>query len=132
MKLELDMEAFEAAIAGLAPRLAEEVAARLKEWRPLEEADGGLEIVVTVDDLSRHLRLTRSAIQGRVKKNQLPAPRRIAGSTGWLASELNAWFRGPAPAAAPAGDRSTARGPVALHGPRHTGRSAPGRRRSHD
>lgn len=111
----------------LVPRIVDAVVARLKSWQPLDEIAQGLERVVTVDQLAQHLSISRSAITSRVKAGDLPAPRKIAGTMGWLAAELNAHFKGPSSAppdrGGPTGARSTARARPAPRRPRSGGRS---------
>lgn len=130
IRLHVDREALESVAAALVPRIADAVVERLTEWRPLAETSGSLERVIGVDQLAQHLGISRSAVTSRIRAEKLPAPREIAGSLGWTASELNAHFRAPT-SLAPGGSTSagsTVRGRPGLSRPKRRGRNVSGPR----
>lgn len=49
--------------------------------------------VVSVRDYAEEHKIGRSAVSGRVKRGELPAPRKILGTRGWYRSELETWAR---------------------------------------
>lgn len=135
MKLEVDRIELAKLRQELVDQIVEGLEQRLAAFRPLAERHGGLERVVGYDELAAHLGITRPAVIGRVKKGDLPEPRKIAGTMGWLASELNLHFRGeprPPIQEPPTGGRPRPRAPRGPDRPSGTGRTVSSRRGPHD